>query len=93
MGGNLTKAPAGNTVDVANTSYTNRIGAPLRSAYWKDPSFDATQRAFYCVRVIQISTPRWTANGAPYFKVTMMPKLPMVTQERAFTSPIWYSPR
>ncbi|MGA8055043.1 MAG: DUF3604 domain-containing protein, partial [Burkholderiales bacterium] len=50
-------------------------------------------RAFYYLRVLEIPTPRWTAYDAAYFKVSMTPNVPMITQERAFTSPIWYSPR
>jgi Protein of unknown function (DUF3604) len=53
--------PVGNTVDVANATWKNSIGAPLLLGYWKDPNFDPTQRAFYDVRVIEIPTPRWIA--------------------------------
>jgi hypothetical protein len=84
--------PVGNTVDVANASYTNTIGDPLIITYWKDPDFNPKVRAFYYVRVIEIPTPRWTAYDAKIFGVKMPKDVPMVQQERAYTSPIWYTP-
>jgi len=57
-----------------------------------DPDFDPQASAFYYVRVIEIPTPRWTAYEAKCFGVKMDPKVPMTTQERAYTSPIWYTP-
>lgn len=87
------KVPSvGNTVDVANATWTNTIGSPLLDCYWKDPEFDANQKAFYYVRVIEIPTPRWTAYDAKRFGITMKEEIPMVTVERAYTSPIWYTP-
>ena len=83
----------GNTVDVANATWTNTIGAPELITVWRDPEFDPAQRAVYYARVLEIPTPRWTAYDARYFGVTMPPNVPMTTQERAYTSPIWYSPR
>ena len=62
------------------------------SSTWTDPDFDATQPAFYYARVIEIPTPRWTAYEAKRFRITMTPDVPMTTQERAYTSPIWYTP-
>ncbi len=82
----------GNTVDVANASWTNTIGATELITVWKDPDFDAGQSAFYYARVIEIPTPRWTAYDAKYFKVKMPKEVPMITTERAYTSPIWYTP-
>jgi hypothetical protein len=82
----------GNTVDVANATYTNDIGAALLSAYWKDPEFDPAQRAFYYVRVIEIPTPRWTAYDAKYFSIDMPEGTAMEVTDRAYTSPIWYTP-
>jgi len=82
----------GNTVDVPNATYTNSIGSPELIKVWKDPEFDPSLRAFYYVRVIEIPTPRWTAYDAKYFGVTMPKEVPMTTTERAYTSPIWYTP-
>jgi hypothetical protein len=84
--------PVGNTVNVATASWTNSIGAPELITVWKDPQFDPTVKAFYYARVLEIPTPRWTAYDAAYFKVKMPKEVPMTTQERAWTSPIWYSP-
>jgi hypothetical protein len=82
----------GDTVDVPNATYTNTIGASELIKAWKDPEFDASQRAFYYVRVLEIPTPRWTAYDAKYFGIKMPPEVPMKLQERAYTSPIWYTP-
>jgi hypothetical protein len=82
----------GNTVDVAGATWTNTIGAPELGAVWTDPEFNPAERAFYYARVIEIPTPRWTAYDAAYFKVKMAPEVPMVTRERAWSSPIWYTP-
>jgi hypothetical protein len=84
--------PVGDTVDVPNATYTNTIGATELIKVWKDPEFDPSQRAFYYVRVLEIPTPRWTAYDAKYFGITMPPEVPMKLQERAYTSPIWYTP-
>ena len=86
------KTPVGDTVDVPNATYTNTIGASELITVWKDPEFDASQRAFYYVRVLEIPTPRWTAYDAKYFGITMPKEVPMKGQERAYTSPIWYTP-
>jgi hypothetical protein len=86
------RTAVGSTVDVANATYTNTIGDAQLKGFWKDPDFDPTQRAFYYVRVIEIPTPRWTAYDAKYFNVKMPDEVPMTTQERAYTSPIWYTP-
>ena len=87
-----TLPPVGNTVDVANATWSNSIGAPELITVWKDPEFDPTLRAVYYARVIEIPTPRWTAYEAKRFGVTMPSEVPMITQERAYTSPIWYTP-
>ena len=84
--------PVGNTVDVKDASWTNKIGDPELITVWKDPDFDPSLRAFYYVRVLEIPTPRWTAYEAKRFGITMPKEVPMVTQERAYTSPIWYTP-
>ena len=82
----------GNTVDVSNATWTNTIGATELITVWMDPDFDAKESAFYYVRVIEIPTPRWTAYDAKRFNVKMPDEVPMITQERAYTSPIWYTP-
>ncbi len=82
----------GSTVDVANATWTNTIGATELITVWKDPEFDPKQRAFYYARVIQIPTPRWTAYDAKYYGVSMAKEIPMTTTDRAYTSPIWYTP-
>jgi hypothetical protein len=82
----------GNTVDVPNATWTNSIGDPELITVWEDPDFDSKQRAFYYARVIEIPTPRWTAYDAKRFGVKMSDEVPMITQERAYTSPIWYTP-
>jgi len=82
----------GNTVDVANATWTNTIGTTELITVWKDPDFDARENSFYYARVIEIPTPRWTAYDAKYFKVNMPKEVPMTTTERAYTSPIWYKP-
>ncbi|MCI0430535.1 MAG: DUF3604 domain-containing protein [Rhodospirillales bacterium] len=84
--------PVGNTVDVANAVWTNTIGDPELITAWTDPDFDPKLKAFYYARVIEIPTPRWTAYDAKRFGIQMTPEVPMVTQERAYTSPIWYTP-
>ncbi|MBN4055128.1 DUF3604 domain-containing protein [bacterium AH-315-K03] len=82
----------GSTVDIADASYTNTIGEPVMEVYWSDPDFDAHQKAFYYVRVIEIPTPRWTAYDAKFFNVKMPVGTKMTIQDRAYTSPIWYTP-
>ena len=87
------KLPAvGNTVDVKNATWTNTIGAPELIAVWKDPEFDPSLHAFYYARVIEIPTPRWTAYEAKRYGIQMPDYVQMTTQERAYTSPIWYAP-
>ncbi len=87
------KLPAvGNTVNVPEASYTNAIGSPYLTAFWKDPTFDPKQRAFYYVRVLEIPTPRWTTYDAKVFGVKLPADVPASIQERAYTSPIWYTP-
>lgn len=91
-GANGKLPPVGNTVDVKKATWKNSIGAAELATTWTDPNFDASQSAFYYARVIEIPTPRWTAYEALRFKVEMTPDVPMTTQERAYTSPIWYTP-
>jgi hypothetical protein len=85
--------PVGNTVDVANANWTNTIGVPELISVWKNPDFDPKLRAFYYGRVIEIPTPRWTAYDAKYYWIRLAPEVPVSLQERAYTSPIWYSPQ
>jgi hypothetical protein len=87
------KVPSvGSTVDVAEATWSNTIGAPELITVWKDPAFDPTQRAFYYARVVEIPTPRWTAYDAKRFGVKPLPGTRMTITERAYTSPIWYNP-
>jgi len=82
----------GNTVDVENVTWTNTIGDSELITVWKDPDFDPSLKAFYYARVVEIPTPRWTAYDAQRFDVKMPEESPMTTTERAYTSPIWYTP-
>ncbi len=84
--------PVGSTVDVANATWTNTIGTPEIITVWKDPNFDPALRAVYYARVIEIPTPRWTAYDQKRFGIKMADTVPLTVQERAYTSPIWYTP-
>jgi hypothetical protein len=84
--------PVGNTVNIAEATWNNSIGDAQLSTVWKDPDFDNREQAFYYVRVLEIPTPRWTCYDAVRFDVKMDPEVPMTTQERVYTSPIWYIP-
>ncbi|WP_394175169.1 DUF3604 domain-containing protein [Thalassotalea litorea] len=88
----ICKEPVGNTVDVKNATYTNDIGAVAQQAYWQDPDFDAKEKAFYYVRVIEIPKPRWTAFDAKFFNLKLEDDVKMIVQDRAYTSPVWYTP-
>ena len=90
-GGKLT--PVGDTVDIAKASYTNSIGAPELRTMWSDPEFDASQRAFYYVRVMEIPTPRWVVFDALRYGAKLLPETELKSQERAYSSPIWYNPK
>lgn len=85
--------PVGNTVDLSIPSWTNDIGRAELGTVWVDPDFDPNEHAFYYARVIEIPTPRWTAYDAVRFGVEMDEGTEMITQERAYTSPIWYTPK
>ncbi|WP_171180443.1 DUF3604 domain-containing protein [Ruegeria sp. HKCCD8929] len=86
-------ALVGSTVDVANATWSNTIGAPELITVWTDPDFDPAQKAFYYARVLEIPTPRWTAYDQAYYpEATFGPEVPMTLVERAYTSPIWYTP-
>jgi hypothetical protein len=84
--------PVGTTVDVANATWTNTIGDPELITVWQDPDFDPALRAFYYVRVLEIPTPRWTAYDVKRFGVEPLPETTLTLQERAYSSPIWYTP-
>jgi hypothetical protein len=84
--------PVGSTVDVDNATWTNTIGAPELIAVWRDPDFRPAERAFYYARVLEIPTPRWTAYDALRFGIKPLAGTRMTIQERAYTSPIWYTP-
>jgi hypothetical protein len=84
--------PVGDTVDAATAQYTNNIGAAELATVWTDPDFDPAERAFYYVRVLEIPTPRWSTIDAVRLGVPVPKGLPVSIQERAWTSPIWYTP-
>jgi hypothetical protein len=87
------KLPAvGNTVIAETASWTNTIGAPELGTVWTDPDFDPKHRAFYYARVLEIPTPRWSTHDAYRFGIDIPEGAPVSTQERAYTSPIWYTP-
>ena len=92
VGANGKLPPVGNTVDLRTATWTNSIGAPELIAVWKDPDFDPKQPAFYYGRVLEIPTPRWPAYDAVRFKIPIPKGVRTITQERAYTSPIWYNP-
>lgn len=82
----------GSTVDTAHATYTNTIGAVELACVWEDPDFDSAEQAFYYVRVIEIPTPRWTDYDAVRLASDVTPDAPKSVQDRAYTSPIWYTP-
>ncbi|EAQ98238.2 DUF3604 domain-containing protein [Congregibacter litoralis] len=84
--------PVGNTVDLSVPTWSNSIGVGELSTVWQDPDFDASDAAFYYLRVLEIPTPRWTAYDAVRFGVEVPEGVPLITQERAYSSPIWYTP-
>lgn len=84
--------PVGSTVDIARATYTNAIGDPELATWWRDPDFDASQPAFYYVRVLEIPRPRWTTYDMAYFGIEMPAEVPRTVQDRAYSSPIWYHP-
>ena len=88
------KLPAvGNTVDARTANFTNTIGSSELGTVWTDPDFDPKQKAFYYARVIEIPTPRWSTYDAFRFDIPIPEGAPVSTQERAYTSPIWYTPK
>lgn len=83
--------PVGNTVNIETATYTNTIGAAALDGIWEDPDFDPSENAFYYVRVIEIPKPRWTTYDAAFFDIPLPENVPPTTQDRAYTSPIWYN--
>jgi hypothetical protein len=83
----------GNTVDLKTGRYTNSIGAAQLATVWSDPTFKADQAAVYYVRVLEIPTPRWTTLRAVQYGLPLPKEVPATIQERAWSSPIWYTPR
>lgn len=92
-GGNGKLPAVGNTVDLKTATYKNNIGAGELIGHWTDDDFDPAQPALYYVRVIEIPTPRWTTYDAVKNGLPLLPNVAAVVQERAWTSPIWYSPK
>ncbi|MEM1452255.1 MAG: DUF3604 domain-containing protein [Planctomycetota bacterium] len=87
------RTPVGDTVDVPNATYLNTIGDAELRAVWEDPDFDPSVSAVYYARVLEIPTPTWQAYDSKFFGIRMPESVPMKHQERAYTSPIWYSPQ
>ena len=87
------RIPVGSTVDIPTATYTNTIGDALMTAYWTDPDFDAGESAFYYVRVLEIPTPRWTTFDVVRFGIELPDNVPPTIQDRAYTSPVWYTPK
>ncbi len=86
------KIPVGNTVDIEAANWTNTIGASELATVWTDPDFDPQQKAFYYARVMEIPTPRWVLYDKVRFGAEIPKEAKLVHQERAYTSPIWYTP-
>ena len=84
--------PVGSTVNLETATFDNSIGASNLAVVWRDPDFDPNQRAFYYARVIEIPRPRWTTYDAVYFGLERPKDVPSTVQDRAYTSPIWYTP-
>jgi hypothetical protein len=90
--GGRCKTPVGTTVDEANATYLNNIGDAELRGVWTDPDFNSAQRSVYYARVLEIPTPTWQAYDAKFFRIKMPKQVPLSHQERAYTSPIWYTP-
>ena len=88
----LSSDAGSNTVDVETATYKNSIGEAQFVSFWSDPDFNPKEQSFYYVRVIEIPTPRWTTYDSVIFGNKLPEFIPSSQQERAYTSPIWYSP-
>ena len=87
------KVPAvGDTVNITKASYSNSIGDPELQTVWIDPEFNSNQKAFYYLRVLEIPTPRWVLFDAIRYGAKLLPGTELKSQERAYSSPIWYNP-
>jgi hypothetical protein len=84
--------PVGDTVDLKNATYRNSIGAASLETVWRDPDFDAKRPAVYYARVLEIPTPRWTTILAAHYHLPLPKNRPATIQERAWSSPVWYTP-
>ena len=84
--------PVGNTVDVKTATYKNSIGDSMLSTVWRDPDFDPAIKAVYYVRVLEIPTPRWSTYDSARNNLPLPTTVPSSIQERAYSSPIWYTP-
>jgi len=88
------KVPSvGNSINLEDGTWSNDIGAVELNKVWSDPDFDASQESFYYVRVIEIPTPRWTLYDKLRYGAELGPEIPLTTTERAYSSPIWYTPK
>jgi hypothetical protein len=92
IGTDGTLPAVGNTVDVATATYSNTVGSPQLTGSWVDDQFDPAQHALYYARVLQIPTPRWSTYDAVRAKLPLLAGVAATVQERAWTSPIWYTP-
>ena len=93
LGANGKLPPIGSTVDVTKATYSNTIGSVELGGSWTDKEFDPTQHALYYVRVLEIPTPRWSTYDAVKSGLPLLPDVPATIQERAWSSPIWYTPQ
>ena len=86
------KAAVGNTVDIEKATWSNTIGSTDLGTVWSDPDFDAAESSFYYARVLEIPTPRWVVYDKLRFGIELPKDADLIGQERAYTSPIWYTP-
>ena len=84
--------PVGDTVDVTAATYRNDIGAAELSAAWTDPDFDPSLACVYYARILEIPTPRWSTYDAVQHGKPLPDNVPASVQQRAWTSPVWYTP-